>query len=470
MGIDSYIPLTYRPPRIPDAGEMVSLQNLVNQGQLQRQKLLEEQRQQQVRSSLQDLLRRPDATDNKGMYTLATIRTMDQIEPGMGQKALSQQQAQYERDVQTRAAQGALHKQVTDILDDINKRATESGAALEAKGVRDPGILNRTYSEAWQKELDQAKASGRFSFLLPEEVDRAVDEAKKNVKPYYEARAHALGPKETLAEPGKNLERESKIAAREKAADDRDRDANLREREFNLAKQREAFKEQVQAQGKDRPDRYRNRIIQAGNLAVGDIQNVVRLPITVNRGFLGGREQGKGLLSASAESLANTVTSQDAQIYNVMYAGLTRNLATIEAEGLAQQGALTHMMSGLDLKVGDTQLTKISKLAQVKQIVTRGLEPILSEPGVPESQKAQVKKIVQDFDKAVPWSQDDVITLMTTKNKRLSLSDAMRARKGKVTTTDNPPKATETVEPEWDDAAEKRLKELEEWDRKRRAK
>lgn len=226
MPVEPYIPLSFKPtdfgvPKTTfNAEDRIQLQNLVNQGQLQRQKLLEEKRQMEVLRRTQEVQSQPDFYDPKtGMITLKGIRALDEIQFGLGQHALRDQQSAYERDLQSRAAKSVVYKQVTDVVDDINKRATEAGAALEAKGVRNPNILDRAYSEAWQKELDQAKASGRFAGLLPDEIDPMIDNLKKNIKPYYEARAHALGPKETLAEPGKKEKLEADIDYKKRMAD-----------------------------------------------------------------------------------------------------------------------------------------------------------------------------------------------------------------------------------------------------------
>lgn len=471
MPVDPSIPLSFRPTNfgVPktsfNAEDRIRLQSLVEQTQLRQLQIQDERRQMQERDAVQQVYRNPAYFAPDGSITLAGIRALDIAAPGTGQKAQITQQNEAFRKLQADQASAALGEHRTKTMNEIRDKAVAMTTPFAEQVKTNPALVQRKFRENYQTTFDEYRKSGRLVGIPEQDWDAMRNQDLD----YYAKQAEALGPKAAIEEPRKAAEQESKLTARERAADERDRSYDLRVREFNLAKQREEFNEKVKQEAKDRPDRFRNRMIQAGNLAVGDIQNVVKLPITTSRGYFGGRQQGKGILAASAETLTNKVTSEDAQLYNVMYSGLQRNLATIEATGLAQQGTLTHLMANLDIKEGDTQLTKLSKLAQVKQIVVRGLEDILTEPGVPQSQKDQINKIVQDFNKAVPWTQDDIIAVKYGKNPRLTLGDAMRARKGKVSTTDAPQKP-ETVDPAWDDAAEKRLQELEEWDRKRRAK
>ncbi|MBF9666383.1 hypothetical protein IAI38_11655, partial [Streptococcus pseudopneumoniae] len=85
-----------------------------------------------------------------------------------------------------------------------------------------------------------------------------------------------------------------------------------------------------------------------------------------------------GILDATKEVLANKLTSQEVQSYNVMSTGFQRALASIEAAGLMPTGQLTHQMDAVIFKEGDTNFTKLQKLAQTRQIVEEGLETALS--------------------------------------------------------------------------------------------
>lgn len=154
-----------------------------------------------------------------------------------------------------------------------------------------------------------------------------------------------------------------------------------------------------------------NRVILAGNEAAADLANVVKLPMTASRGMFGGRGQEKGIMNAGLETLANAMTTQEVQKYNVLATGFQRSLAAIEAAGLAPSGTLSHQMDSVLFKEGDTNFTKLLKLAQTRQIVEKGLETTLTNPRVPEETKAHMREIMQKVNKAVPFTPSDLLEL-----------------------------------------------------------
>lgn len=168
---------------------------------------------------------------------------------------------------------------------------------------------------------------------------------------------------------------------------------------------------------------YMNRVISGATLAVADAGNIMDLPITVSRGVFGGRGQGPTLFDATKEDLANTVTSQEAQLYNNRISGIQRNLAAIEAAGLAPSGSLQHMMDNMVIKEGDTYLTKLDKMAQVRQIIEKGLEPYLNNPRVSEEQRGYVKTVVDSAAKAIPFTHQDVTRLYMSNNSNKTIRD-----------------------------------------------
>lgn len=173
---------------------------------------------------------------------------------------------------------------------------------------------------------------------------------------------------------------------------------------------------------------YFNRVASAGNEAAAAAQNIMELPATSSSGIFAGRGQAPGLLSAAKESLTNTLTSQDVQSYNTMIAGVSRNLSTIEAAGLAPSGALTHSMDSVILKEGDTEITKMRKLAELRQIVEKGLEPNLSNPRIPPQQKQVIQGIIDSMAKAIPFTHHDITQLQLTGKPGQSLSDMAKVK------------------------------------------
>ena len=156
---------------------------------------------------------------------------------------------------------------------------------------------------------------------------------------------------------------------------------------------------------------YVQRMMMGANQAAKDLSNVVQLQLTASTGFFGGRKQGAGLLDAGKEVLANKATGQEAQAYNAMATGFQRSLAQIESAGLMPSGSLTHQMDAVLFKEGDTNLTKLHKLAQTRQIVEAGMEVIQANPRVSEPEKAKVKSVLDSIRKSVPFTHSDLINL-----------------------------------------------------------
>jgi len=173
-----------------------------------------------------------------------------------------------------------------------------------------------------------------------------------------------------------------------------------------------------------------NRIGIAANETAKDLNNIVKLPLTTSRGIFGGRQQGGSLFDAGKESLANAMTTQDVQSYNTLASGLQRNLAAIEAAGLAPSGSLTHQMDAVIFKNGDTNYTKLQKLAQIKQIANAGIETTLSNPRLPEKQTKHFEDVLDQINKAVPFDNTDLIQLQQAHqtNPNVTINDIVKAK------------------------------------------
>lgn len=165
------------------------------------------------------------------------------------------------------------------------------------------------------------------------------------------------------------------------------------------------------------------RVVSSANEAAAAIKNITELPIGASSGVFGvGGGPGHGLFSSAKSALTNEVASQDIQDYNSMLAGVKRNLATIESAGLAPSGALTENFASLELRAGDTSMTKLRKLAEMRQIVEKGLEVNLDDPHVPPPQKDLIRKIIKQVTDSVPYTQSDITMLQRAQRKNPELT------------------------------------------------
>jgi len=176
---------------------------------------------------------------------------------------------------------------------------------------------------------------------------------------------------------------------------------------------------------------FLNRVLTASNQVNKDLTNIVEQPISATRGIFGGRGQGPSLFEAAKEALTTKMTTQEVQSYNVLATGIQRNLAAIEAAGLAPPNSLMHMMDAVIFKEGDSNFTKLQKLAQTRQIVEAGLETILANPRVSEGQKKHAEDMLEGIRKAVPFNGRDLIKLgaLQQSNPNATLREVMEAEK-----------------------------------------
>jgi len=184
---------------------------------------------------------------------------------------------------------------------------------------------------------------------------------------------------------------------------------------------------------------FNQRVILSANQAAKDLANVVQLPIDSSTGFFGGRKQGGSLMSAGKEVLANTMTGQDVQAYNAMATGFQRSLAAIESAGLMPSGSLTHQMDAVLFKEGDTNLTKMHKLAQTRQIVESGLEVMEANPRISGDEKAKIAQILENVRTAVPFTHSDLIKLRAAQQTNPDATMQSIMPKGSVPRADQGP-------------------------------
>lgn len=166
-----------------------------------------------------------------------------------------------------------------------------------------------------------------------------------------------------------------------------------------------------------------NRVVSAANEATAALKNISDLPITASTGIFGTAQPGASLLGSAKSVLAQKVTGQEAQDTKVMFAGVARALGAIETSGLQVNGSLIHSMESVTLNDGDTQMTKLRKLAEVRQIVEKGLEPNLSNPAIPEQQKELVRGIIAGVQQAVPYTHADITRLQQSQNPKATIAD-----------------------------------------------
>jgi len=176
---------------------------------------------------------------------------------------------------------------------------------------------------------------------------------------------------------------------------------------------------------------FRQRVLNGAKLALGDIQNIVELPVGASTGILGvGAAPGHSILASAKGALTNEVAPQEVQDYNSIITGIERNLASIETSGMVPSQTFTNSFGSLALRPGDTEFTKLGKLAQMRQIIENGLDPVLHDSRVPAEQKQYVQDLVKQIQTVVPFTRHDVTMLQRAQdqNPAFTLGDLMKQK------------------------------------------
>jgi len=182
------------------------------------------------------------------------------------------------------------------------------------------------------------------------------------------------------------------------------------------------------AAGDSRAQAQNDRVIMAANEAGANIHNLTLLPTGASSGILGvGGTPGHSLFSVSAAALKNAVAPQDVQSFNALVPGLAQSIASVEAGGLQASTTRIKSFDGFLLAPNDTGLTKLQKMAGLRQNVERGLEVKLANPRIPEDQKEIMRNIMSGLKEDIPFTVADVLKLANAKNPQATLGDLIKS-------------------------------------------
>jgi hypothetical protein len=191
---------------------------------------------------------------------------------------------------------------------------------------------------------------------------------------------------------------------------------------------------------------FLQRTVTGAKLGLENIRNIMDLPTGASTGILGiGGSPGHSVLQATRDTLRNQIADDEVQAYNTMLAGLSRNLATIESSGLAPSGQFTGSFDTLAFRAGDTEATKLHKLAEMRQIIEYGMDVAVNNPRINPEQKQYLQTIIDEIRQVVPFTHADVTKLSSTPDGRtladMAQSHGLNRPQGGVTTPHAAPAA-----------------------------
>jgi hypothetical protein len=181
------------------------------------------------------------------------------------------------------------------------------------------------------------------------------------------------------------------------------------------------------ANSKSAADRYGFGDIVAGasNEAAAALKNLMGLPIDSTAGFFGGR-QTTSLFTAPLDAMANKLTPESVQRYNVESGKLGYSLAQLMSGGRAVRVNDVEAMNKIIVaKQGDTINTIATKIAEARQLAERTMEVRSKSPNTPPGLKEVFNENLALVREVVPFTVDDINATINSKNKKLTFGQAL---------------------------------------------
>jgi len=210
----------------------------------------------------------------------------------------------------------------------------------------------------------------------------------------------------------------------------------LREKQMTLANekakidyeyQKKAEFEKVKVGNKSAADRYGFGDIVAGasNEAAAALKNIMGLPFDSSAGIFGGKTTNS-LFTAPLDAMANKLTTESVQRYNVESGKLGFSLAQLMSGGrVVRQGDIDAMNKIITAKEGDTMNTVATKIAEARQLAERTMEVRMKSPNTPPGLKEVFAENLQTVQSVVPFTVDDINATVKEKGKKKTFGEAL---------------------------------------------
>jgi hypothetical protein len=179
-----------------------------------------------------------------------------------------------------------------------------------------------------------------------------------------------------------------------------------------------------------REARYADVVAISGNEAIGSINNIVTLPFSASSGVLGSAKPSTNIFTAPLDALANTATEDETQRYNSELGNIGKFYARLISGGLQISKAdADSFIDQYRIKVGDKELAKLTKLAQMRQTFERAAEVKLKSKATPKEQIDLWKNGIEEIRAAIPITVKEVNAIGNQRSPSKTISDAIKDAK-----------------------------------------
>ena len=204
------------------------------------------------------------------------------------------------------------------------------------------------------------------------------------------------------------------IAARLQAGQDQEA---LKQAEQNVAQAEKleiAYNRKKEETAKGIQQRFMaQRSINAPGGVASALENIGILPAGTTTGILPNLQTKDGMINAIRNAAGRKISSKEAQAMEVLFTGVARNLAAIEASGAATGlVGLAVQMEKLIPKPGDTTSTLAIKLSDMRRIAVENIMPLIESGLLSKEQEASARVLVSRIERAIPYTNEDVLNAL----------------------------------------------------------
>ena len=175
-------------------------------------------------------------------------------------------------------------------------------------------------------------------------------------------------------------------------------------------------------------DRYGFGNIIATNLneAVGSISNIVNLPESSTTGFFQGRNTS-GLLFAPLGAMSNQLTTEDVQRYNAEIGNFGKFASRVVSGGrVVPVTVQKDFEDQYKVREGDSPLTVLTRLAQMRQTLERASEVYISSSTTDEGLKDIYRRGLDDIRRSIPFTVNDINNFANDRDKKKTFADMFK--------------------------------------------
>jgi hypothetical protein len=161
------------------------------------------------------------------------------------------------------------------------------------------------------------------------------------------------------------------------------------------------------------------RLMIASRGAASAMEQISNMRAGTTAGILPYLSNKEGMLNYLKSASGRTLSSDDAQALHVLYTGVARNLAAVEAAGAASGlVGLTESFKALEPMKGDSNYIVAIKLADARRIVEESMKAVIGSGTVNPQQIQEIQSTISRFEKAVPFTVDEVNKAIREKGKK----------------------------------------------------